>query len=207
MGILFKTAKEREREARKARRKAFRQAEGALADVKDRVRRIEREAKSEWDKGREAMQAGRKAEAQRAVTGYRAAQVLMTKLEQKRWVFEQYLLKMETAQTDQDFAQALNGVNQVVQINPDMVSDVFEASQEILGEQQDAERFWASLYDREMDGAAGSLEDHVPSIDELTTMLASEAAGEVGEKSKDIAGDLDARIAAGLDRVKKHLDS
>ncbi len=206
MGFLFKSAKERERESRRARRKAFRQAEGAVADVKDRVRKIEREAEKEWEKGSAAMQAGKKAEAHRAVIGYRAAQVLITKLEQKRWGFEQYLMKMETAQTDQEFASALDGVNKVVEINVDLVEDIFEASQEILGEQQDAEKFWSSLYDREMDGAEGSLEGHVPSVEDLTSMLEGEAAGEVGVTSRNVAGDLETRIGAGLERVKKHLD-
>jgi len=101
MGFLFfKSKRERERVAKRKRRKAFRQGENSVQDVKDRIKRMEKEASNDWKKAKEAMQSGEKAASQRALTSYRAAQVLMTKLEQKRWVFEQYLTKMECAGTD-----------------------------------------------------------------------------------------------------------
>ena len=144
MGFLFfKTKRERERQIRKDRRRAFRQAENAVLEVKDRAKRMEKDADADWQKAREALKEGKQAAAQRALTSYRAAQVLMTKLEQKRWVFEQYLMKMETAGTDAEFASALAAVNKVVDINPEMVEDVFDTAGELLGEQQDADRFWA----------------------------------------------------------------
>ena len=177
-----------------------------MLDVKDRIKRMEKDAAIEWKKAKEAKQSGEQAAAQRALTSYRAAQVLMTKLEQKRWVFEQYLTKMECAGTDQEFASALAAVNKVVEINPEMVEDVFDASQDILGEQQDAERFWSSLYDREMDGAEGALQDHIPSMEELEANLMDDASDGVSLKSGQVAGDLDERIGAGRDRVKKLLD-
>ena len=207
MGILFfKTKKERERIAKRKRRKAFRQAENSVLDVKDRIKRMEKDAAIEWKKAKEAKQSGEQAAAQRALTSYRAAQVLMTKLEQKRWVFAQYLTKMECASTDQEFASALAAVNKVVEINPEMVEDVFDAAQDILGEQLDAERFWSSLYDREMDGAEGALEDHIPSMEELEASLMDDASDGVGLKSDNVSGDLDERIGAGQERVKKLLD-
>ena len=90
MGMLFfKSRKERERMARRKRRKAFRQAENSVLEVKERIKRMEKEAAGDWKKAKEAMAGGEKAAAQRSLTSYRAAQVLMTKLEQKRWVFEQ----------------------------------------------------------------------------------------------------------------------
>ena len=115
MAFLFiKTKKEKERAVRKDRRRAYRQAENAVQDVKDRAKRMEKEAEADWLKARDALKEGKQAAAQRALTSYRAAQVLMTKLEQKRWVFEQYLMKMETAGTDAEFATALAAVNKVI---------------------------------------------------------------------------------------------
>lgn len=207
MGFLFfKTRKERERLAKRKRRKAFRQAEGSVLDVKSRIKRMEKSAAEDWKKAKEFMQSGEKAAAQRSLTSYRAAQVLMTKLEQKRWVFEQYLTKMECASTDQEFATALDAVNKVVEINPEMVEDVFDSAQETIGEQQDAERFWSSLYDKEMDGAEGALEDHIPSMEDLEASLIDDAIDGVGLKSDQVSGDLDDRIGAGRDRVNKLLD-
>lgn len=207
MGNLFKTKRERAREERREQRHAFRQAENAVDDVKDRIKSMQKDASKLWDQARDALKSGQKAAAQRCLTSYRANQVLTTKLEQKRWVFEQYLTKMQAAQSDQEFAKALASVNKVVKIDPEQVADVFETSQDILGEQVDSDRFWAKLYDKEMDGASGALEDHIPSLDELSRQLESEAAAEVGGGAAErVGGALDDRIKAGQDRVRKLLD-
>lgn len=199
--------RERQKRARRSRRRAFRDAESSVAEVKDRIRTMEKDAAREWDKAREALKAGQDASAQRALKSFRAAQVLMTKLEQKRWVFEQYLTKMQMAQSDNEFAQALEGVNKVIRIDPEQVGDVFEASQELLGEQLDADRFWERLYESEMDGATGSLEDHIPSMEDLMTQLTQEAAVDVsGGTTERVSSELADRIKSGHERVKKLLD-
>ena len=206
MSMLFKSKKEREREDRRDRRRAFRDAENRIEDVKDRVKQMQKDADKQWAVAREALKSGQKAAAQRGLVAYRASQVLQTKLEQKRWVFEQYLTKMQVAQTDQEFASAMGALNKVVQINPDQVADVFEASQDILGEQMDADRFWSKMYDKEMEGASGSLEDRIPTVDELSKQLEAEAGAEVGGSAEKAGAELDARVKSGQDRVKKLLD-
>ena len=67
MGNLFKTKKQRERDERKERRRAFRDAENRIDDVKDRIRTMERAAKKDWEQAREAVKAGQKAAAQRGL--------------------------------------------------------------------------------------------------------------------------------------------
>jgi hypothetical protein len=197
----------RRKQERRERRRAFRDAENAVDAVKDRIKQMQREANKQWDEARDSLKAGQKAAAQRLLTSYRAAQVLMTKLEQKRWVFEQYLTKMQMAQSDQEFSGALEAVNKVVKIDPEKVADVFEASKDILGEQVDSERFWQRLYEKEMDGAVGALEDHIPSIEELGKQLEQEAAAEVGGRAaENVNAELDERIKSGQERVKKLLD-
>jgi hypothetical protein len=206
MSFLFKSKKERERAMRRDQRHAFRQAENAIDDVKDRVKAMEKESGKQWQQAREALKSGQKAVAQRHLIGYRASQVLMTKLEQKRWVFEQYFTKLQAAQSDQQFSNALGAINKVIQIDPEKVADVFEASQDLLGEQVDTDRFWEKLYTKETEGASASLEDHIPSLDELGKQLEQEAAVEVGGSSEKAGAELDGRIQAGQDRVKKLLD-
>ena len=206
MAFLFiKTKKEKERAVRKERRRAYRQAENAVQDVKDRIKRMEKEAGADWQKAREALKEGRQAAAQRALTSYRAAQVLMTKLEQKRWVFEQYLMKMETAGTDAEFATALAAVNKVTDINPETVEDVFDTAGELLGEQQDADRFWSTLYDKEMEGAAGTMQDHIPSMEELNKALEQEVATEISGSGAKTASEIEGRIGGGQERVREML--
>lgn len=207
MARLFMSKEGRRKQERRERRRAFRDAENAVDSVKDRIKQMQREANKQWDEARDSLKAGQKAAAQRLLTSYRAAQVLMTKLEQKRWVFEQYLTKMQMAQSDQEFSGALEAVNKVVKIDPEKVADVFDASQDILGEQVDAERFWERLYEKEMDGAVGTLEDHIPSIEDLGKQLEQEAAAEVGGRAAEkVNAELDERIKSGQERVKKLLD-
>ena len=110
MGFLFfKSKKEKEREERREKRHALRRAESTIEEVTERIKRMEKEADADWARAREASSEGKQAAAQRALTAYRAAHVMITKLEQKKWVFRQVLMKLETAGTDAEFAKALKG--------------------------------------------------------------------------------------------------
>lgn len=203
--FMFPSA--RRRLERRERRHAFRDAENAKQDVIDRQKRLEKEAKESWEKAREALKSGEKAAANRALTAARAAQVLAMKLEQKRWVFEQYLTKMEVAQSDNQFAEALGAINKIIRIDPEHVEDVFGAAQDMLGEQVDADRFWNKMYESEMAGANGALQDHIPSMEEMSAELEQQVAAEVGGAAAPSAAgrEIDDRIAAGQQRVKELL--
>ena len=180
MGFLFfKTKKEKERAARREKRQALRRAEGTIEEVAARIARMEKDADAEWARAREATREGRQAAAQRALTAYRAAQVLITKLEQKKWVFKQVLMKLETAGTDAEFAKALGMMNKVTNINVDMVEDVFDEAGDLLAEAGDTDKFWAQMYGKEVEGSQGVLQDHVPSMEDLEKTLQEEVAGKI----------------------------
>lgn len=200
--FMFPSA--RRRLERRERRHAFRDAENAKQDVIDRQRRLDKEAKANWEKARAALKNGEKAAANRALTAARAAQVMAMKLEQKRWVFEQYLIKMEVAQSDNQFAEALGQINKIIHIDPERVEDVFGAAQDALGEQLNADRFWNKMYENEMAGASGSLQDHIPSMEEMASELEQQVAAEIGGAAAPASADkvLDDRISAGQQRVK-----
>jgi len=207
MGKLFMSRERRKKEERKERRKAFREAERAVDNVKDRIKQLQRECDKQWQQAREALKAGQKAAAQRCLTSYRAALLMATKLEQKRWVFEQYLTKMEMAHSDQEFADALGSLNKVIAIDPEKVADVFESAQDILGEQVDSDKFWEKLYQKEMDGAEGSMEDYIPSMQELSKQLEQETAADIGGASSErINSELDKKIGEGQARIRNLLD-
>lgn len=200
--FMFPSA--RRRLERRERRHAFRDAENAKQDVIDRQRRLDKEAKENWEKARAALKNGEKAAANRALTAARAAQIMAMKLEQKRWVFEQYLIKMEVAQSDNQFAEALGQINKIIHIDPERVEDVFGAAQDALGEQLNADRFWNKMYENEMAGASGSLQDHIPSMEEMASELEQQVAAEIGGAAAPASADkvLDDRISAGQQRVK-----
>jgi hypothetical protein len=180
MGFLFfKTAKEKERAERRERRHALRKAEGAVDEVTERIKKMEKDAEAEWARAREAAKEGKQAAAQRALTSYRSAQVLITKLEQKKWVFKQVLLKLETAGTDAEFAKALGMMNKVTNINPELVEDVFDEANELLAESGDTDKLWAQMYGKEVEGSKEALQDHIPSMEDLERTLNEEVAGKI----------------------------
>ena len=180
MGFLFfKSAKEKERAARREKRHALRRAEGAVDEVVERIKRMEKDAEAEWERAREATKEGKQAAAQRALTSYRSAQVLITKLEQKKWVFKQVLMKLETAGTDSEFANALAAVNKVTDINVEMVEDVFDEAGDLLAEAGDTDKFWSQMYGKEVEGSKDALKDHIPSMEDLEKTLQEEVAGKI----------------------------
>lgn len=180
MGFLFfKTGKEKERAERREKRHALRRAEGAIDEVVERIKRMEKDAEAEWERAREAAKEGKQAAAQRALTSYRSAQVLITKLEQKKWVFKQVLMKLETAGTDSEFAKALAAVNKVTNINVEMVEDVFDEAGDLLAEAGDTDKFWSQMYGKEVEGSKEALKDHIPSMEDLEKTLQEEVAGKI----------------------------
>ncbi len=184
MGFLFfKTGKEKEREERREKRHALRKAEGAVDDVVERIKKMEKDAEGEWERAKEATKEGKQAAAQRALTSYRSAQVLITKLEQKKWVFKQVLMKLETAGTDAEFAKALAAVNKVTNINVEMVEDVFDEAGDLLAEAGDTDKFWSQMYGKEVEGSKEALQDHVPSMEDLEKSLQEEVAGKIAGAS------------------------
>ena len=177
---LFMSKKEREREEAKKRRKAFRDAERAVDVVKDRINKLKKDRDKAWTEARQYLKDGQKAAAQRQLQTCRASEMLMHKLEMKRWVFEQLLSKLELAKSDQDFSQALNAINTVVEIDPDAVADVLDEVQDKLGEQIDTDKIWDKVYGKEMEGVESDMTDAIPSIDDMAKQLEDEVAADIG---------------------------
>ncbi len=178
IGDLFKSKQEREREANRKRRKAFREAEGSVDAVKDRVKKLKAERDKAWTDARAYLKDGQKAAAQRSLQSVRANEVMMSKLDMKRWVFEQLLTKLEMAKTDQEFTNALGAINTVVKIDPDAVADVLGEVEEKLSEQVDTDKIWEKMNEKEMEGASTGMADRVPSLDQMLQDLEDEVAGE-----------------------------
>jgi hypothetical protein len=204
---LFKSAKQRQREKERKRRQAFRRAEMALDDVKTKIKSLEREGRDAWIQARELTKTGQKAAAQRALVKYRGTQVMTVKLDQKRFAFEQSLMHLEMAKTDNSFAEALELMAVVTDINPEKVDDVLVSVDMKRSEQGEVDKLWQKEYQRFMEGAEGALEDFVPSLEELAKQLEDEAAQEVGRAEGESAkGELAENIEEGRERIRKLLE-
>jgi len=202
LGDLFKSKAEREKDAQRKRRKAFREAENAVDVVKERIGKLKKDRDKAWEEARKYLKDGQKGASQRCLQTCRASEMLMAKLEMKRWVFEQLLSKLELAKSDQDFAQAMAAINTVVHIDPEAVADVMDEVEDKLGDQVDTDKIWEKMYGKEMEGVKNQMTDVVPSIEEMEKQLQDEVASEIETerpsegraKSKDADSDETADI-------------
>ncbi len=210
---LFKSQKERERDSEKKRRMAFRRAEKSVDAVKDRLGKLKKERDKVWAEAKQYLRDGQKAASQRALQTHRASQVMMTKLERKRWVFEQLLTQLELAKTDQEFSGALSALNVVVEIDPEKVDDVLSEIETKLADQADTDKVWERVYSKEMEGVEEKMVDVVPSLDEMAKQIEDEVAAEMqgaraGTKGLEGAKDkgLEPKISEGRKRLKKLME-
>jgi len=214
LGDLFKSKGERDKEVQRKRRQAFRQAENSVDVVKDRVSKLKKERDKAWQEARAYMKDGQKGAANRALQTCRASEMMMSKLEMKRWVFEQLLTKLELAKTDGEFANALKAINTVVSIDPEHVADVLGEVEDKLGDQVDTDKIWEKVYGKEMEGVASEMTDVVPSIEEMQKQLQDEVAEELGGSlpSKQAAKDTEPgpgvkqQIDEGRQRLRKLME-
>jgi len=211
IGDLFKTRAEREKEAAQKRRKAFREAERSVDAVKDRVQNLKNERDKSWAAAREYLKGGQKNEAQRALQSCRASELMMSKLETKRWLFEQFIIKLEMSKTDQEFTESLAAINAVVKVDTDAVADVIDQVQDTLGEQSETDKIWEKLHTQEMAGMKNSMTDTIPTVESMLRQLEDEVAAEVGgaSKIKDSdtgAPDINRQIGEGRKRLRDMLD-
>jgi hypothetical protein len=210
LGDLFKSKQERERDLAKKRRKAFREAENAVDVVKERVTKLKQERDKAWAEARKYLGDGQKGAAQRCLQTCRASEMMMSKLEMKRWVFEQMLTKLELAKTDQEFAGALKAIDVAVKVDPEMVADVLGDIRDKLGEQEDVDKEWVREFNKEMEGVETKMTDTVPSLDEMEKQLQDEVAAEIGgatsSRSKESQAALKDKIGEGRKKLRDLLE-
>jgi len=204
---LFKSQKQLAQERGRRRRQAFRRAEMIMDNIGTRLKNLERDANAAWNNARELMKSGQKAAAQRNLMKYRSIQIMMVKLDQKLFAFQQCLMELEIAGTDEETAKILDLIAKIVNIDPEKVDDVLTVVDMKRAEQGEVDRLWQKEYQRHMEGAEGALEDFIPSMEELSKQLEDEAAQEIGEvESESTRGELAKKIEEGRIRVQKLLD-
>jgi len=209
---LFKTKRRRERERARRARRAFSEARSSVKSMKDRASSLKRDRDKAWEEAKEYLRNGQRSAAQRQLQSWRAAEVLGTKVEMKRWVSEQLLTKMEMAESDQDVAQAFTVLTRIMKIDPEQVDNVFQKVQDLMSDQLDADNVWEEAYRREMVDVENLLPEAIPSIDELEKQLSDEVAAAIGSEqtvvdSENDGGGSQDRIAEGRKRLKELLES
>ena len=179
LGDIFKSEKQRKKEQRMQRRRALRDAEGAVDKIRERIDDMKKERDATWREARAYLKAGQKEAAQRCLQSVRAGEVLMSQLEKKHWVSRQLIVRMETAGIDQEIAGSFAVLQQVIDIDPDRISETLDDVREALGEQGDIEKMWDKMYEKDMAGIE-RVSDTIPSVETMMKNLEDEATAEVG---------------------------
>lgn len=187
LGDLFKSKKDREREARreerKAKRSASRQLERSLDGLKGKIKDIRTKKDKDWAQAKDFMKAGQKGAASRLLKSCRASELLASKLERKAWFWEQRAISLEAGATDKEMALGLQELAQLMQIDPEQIDEAMVDVQEVLDEQTDVDRLVEKEYAKEMEGLAEQEAVDVASLEEMEKELYDEVAAEIGSES------------------------
>lgn len=185
MGVfdVFKSREEREKERKRAQRKAFREARKNVDIMKEKIGTIKEKREQAWQEARNYLKNGQKSAAERCMQTVRSGELLIDKLEKKYWVSEQMLLKLDLAKTDGEFAQSLASVQSILDIDPDAVADIFDEMKTKLGDQEEIEKNWDGVYKDEMKSVSKEGAEVVPSLEKMMKNLEEEVAMDVRESS------------------------
>jgi hypothetical protein len=208
LGDLFKSKKERERETERKRRKAVRNADRVVGDVKRDITKMEKEKAQAWTDARQFLKEGQKDASRRKLQTVRAMELQIVKLEKRRWTFEQVGRKLKNASVDQQISASLGELADSIHIDPDTLAEGLANTEDKLMDLVDNDRIWESAYDKEMEGVETSEEQMIPSFEEMEKLLADEAAVDIGGERESVSGDkeLKEKIDEGRERLKGLLE-
>ena len=199
---LFKSDKERKREAARRLRRAFTKAEDAVDTVNSAIRELNQSKLKAWEAAKSAAAAGRKAEAMLALQKYRGFEVQVYQLEKRKWVFENYIIRLKMADVNNVFAESMRALNDAVQVDVDLVVDSMEDIDDKLSDVTELDKMWEKNFDKNMNGMSVQETDIIPDVDSLFASLQGEVALDIGGggaknvSSKASVNDVQARMDA-----------
>lgn len=168
---IFTSDEELDREREAEIRKAVRNAENALDHTKDRIADLQKERDAKWAEARKYLQAGQKAAAQQSLVGVQSAESLMAGLERKSFVFRQMAFKLEMTAVDQKLVSSMRNLSDTVKVDTEAIQSALENADSVLADQENADKLWAKMYGKEMNGLGAQ---EIPSVNEMTQQLYDE---------------------------------
>jgi len=219
LGDLFKSKKDRDREAQRAQRREVRQGnrkvQKTLRELGDKVKKIRAKRDADWEKAKEYLRSGQKAQAQNLLQSCRAKEVLASKLEKKADFWENRHTKMSASQTDSEMAAAMKDLATLNNVDPDRIEDSMMTMDEMFDDQVDVDDIVDRAHEKDMEDISVQETDVVPSIEDMVAELESEVAVDItsdsiaqtdGEATETVDGTTQDRIGSLRDRLKQVLE-
>lgn len=176
---IFKSKEQREKDRKTNQRKAMRKSEMALETVNERIAKLTTDRDSTWARAAEYLKAGQKPGAERELQKYRSYEVLITQMEKKKWIFEYYTIRIENAETDNAFAEAMTAIDKVIKIDPEKIMSSFDAIDDKLEDQTEIDKYFDKLHDKKLGKVATQEVSTIVSVDQMMAQLESEVAHQV----------------------------
>jgi len=202
---LFKSKKTREREANRSKRRANRQGnrvvQKALRGITDNVKKIRAKRDADWDKAKDYLRSGQKAQAENLLRSCRAKEVLASKLEKKADFWENRHTKMQASQSDSEMANAMQELAVLNNVDPENIEDSMMAMDEMFEDQTEVDHIIEREHEKDMEDVSIQETDVVPSIEDMVSELESEVAVEI-ESDSMVKADSDTETVKGTNREK-----
>lgn len=179
---IFKSGKTREEERKKLQRQAKRKVEKATLQASERINFLAKERDNLRKAAYDLLKSGKKLQAESKMKELRFYECVIDQMEKKKWLYTCYLVKIENAEADDTFADAMLDIVKVIRIDPVKIEGALNAIGTKLEEQTDIDSIFESLYKEETDRASVKVPDSIPSLSDMMKELESEVALEVGGK-------------------------
>lgn len=185
-GKLFISARAKLARRRRKWRKNLRRVSSASDAIDKRIRELQSVMDEAWEEAQDHMKAGDRPSARDALRKVRLASLAKSRCEIRAWVADQLRFKLDLARTDEEFAEALMDIGDILQIDPDELERIVDSVQLELEAQNDMDDVWKSIYDEEMAASASSLTETVPSVEDMESQLEEKiAAGDSSDSKKE----------------------
>jgi hypothetical protein len=204
-GDLFKTAKEREKEAKLRRMRAISGAERVVDTLKDKVQELKMEKDRAWQEAIKYGKENQKASAQRSLKTIMFIEQQISQLETRRWSFEQIARQLELASIDADIKAGVSNIVGVTNVDVVELESELTSAFDKVRDVTDANKLWERISRKQLEGVSMQ-QDQSVSMDDLEKRLETAVAGSITEESHKASSETLNQISKGRDELKELLD-
>lgn len=190
MGLFsgfFTSEKDIKREEDRRKRRALSKAEDAIDTVDLAIADLKKNELVAWNDAKKAAAAGRKAEAMLALQKYRGFEVQINNYEKRKWVFENYIIRLKMSEVNEVLIDAMNAFKDAIQIDVDAFTNSFNDFTEKSIDINGLDKIWEKSFEKNLNGMSLKEMDVIPDVESLFNSLQGEVALEIGGGAKDVA--------------------
>ena len=200
----------KERAVRREKSKTKRRVEGTIFDTKYQIERLEKKNEANWARARKLMLEGDVPRAKIMVMKYRLFVRLVEKQQKKKALLEDYLMRVENAETDVALADAFGRYAALIDVDPAKIEEELSKIAGHMENIDEVQRIIADVYREPTPNLTDGDMEGVPSLDELMKQLSFDVTLENGGKApvgQTVADSATRTSTLGHEAIDKELDA